>query len=107
MNERMEPHEPIGSPDDEKPELAPPQPIRPNNNLPSLGTALGVLMATGGAVFMLVSAGVGATRGGTRSFKLKWEQRQHEVADAIAADIVSPHDDSSEPLASHQTPDQP
>lgn len=78
----MEPEKPIQPQQEPEEEPSPPQPI-PAKKTWALGTALGLLVATGGAIFALVSATAGATRGGTRSCKLEWEQREHEVAQAI------------------------
>jgi hypothetical protein len=77
----MTPNEPTQS----APPVGPPQPPKDSVVWPFL-RATGISLAVGGVCFWLVQANLGQTRGATRSCKLKWEQRQSQVDEAIRAD---------------------
>ena len=96
----MESQEPIERPDDKEVEPAPPQPIQTKRGWSIGSITLGLLVATGGTLLMLMSASAGATRGATRHCKLKWQERQREVAEAIAREDQQ----SSENMPSDQNP---
>ena len=57
--------------------------------LRGLLTGVGTAILAGGAIFTLMVASTTSTRGSTRSAKLRWQQRQAEIDQAIAQENQS------------------
>jgi len=91
----MEPQEPIERPEEQEVEPTPPQPIQTKRGWSIGSMTLGLLVATGGTILMLMSATAGATRGATRHCKLKWQEREREVAEAILSENAAVIDQQS------------
>lgn len=70
--------------------LPAPRPMRKRRLWRALLDAAGLTITVGGVVFIVVASSMSRVRGATRSARLKWEERQRQVDQAVRDATDSP-----------------